>query len=335
MELENKKILITGGAGFVGSHLCERLLKEGSEVVILDNFSTGNLSNLDKIKDKIKIIEGDIKNYEDVLRSIEGCEIVIHEAFPYGKSGMGLEQQYIEEGILGTFNLLKASVKKGIKKFVNISSVSAYGIQEKTPLKEEDKINAFLPYGVTKYSGELYCKSFSKIYGLETISLRYLFGYGPRYAQFDHNAIVNFMNNVVKNKPLIIYGDGLQTRDYSYIDDLVEGTILAAKKDKSSGEVYNISSGEGINILDLAKKIIEISGKNLEIKFAEPGEYKFGDEFCKIPIGATTKENEKWVDKRNYVGDISKAKSELGYNPKIDLEEGIKKTLEWLEKQNE
>jgi len=330
MKLKGKKVLVTGGAGFIGSHICERLLKEGAEVVVLDNFSTGKLVNLEMILKDIKIVKGKVENYNDVSKAIEGCDIVIHEAFPYGKSGMGLEEQYIEEGVIGTFNILKASVKNRIEKVVNASSVAVYGIPKYLPVDENHPINPFLPYGATKYSGELYCKTFSKLYGLDTVNLRYFYVYGSRYAQFDHSAMVNFLNRAIENKPLLIYGDGFQIRDYTYIDDVVEGTLLATTKDGTSGNDYNISFGEGITILELAKKVSEIVNEDIEIRFAEIKEYEYDDEYCVVPSGLTKKEGDKWIDERNYVGDISKAKRDLGYHPNVKLEEGIKRTAEWL-----
>lgn len=329
-KLSGKRILVTGGAGFVGSHIAERLVQIGAEVVILDNFSTGKMSNLDFIKEDVEIIMGQVEDYHDVEKVTRGCDIIIHEAFPYGKSGMGLEEQYIEEGVLGTFNVLKAAVKNKVEKVVYASTVAVYGIPKYLPIDENHPIDPFLPYGATKYVGELYCKTFSKLYDIDTVSLRYFYVYGPRYAQFDHSAMVNFLNRALENKPLIIYGDGTQIRDYTYIDDVVEGTLLATLKENTNGEVYNISSGERITILELAQKIIKVANVNVEIKFAEPSEYRYSDQYCTIPVGLTTKIGDKWIDERNYIGDISKARKKLGYKPKVTLEEGIKKTFKWL-----
>lgn len=152
MKLKGETILVTGGAGFIGSHICERLLKEGAEVVVLDDFSTGKLTNLDHIKKDLEIKRGKVEHYNDVSKAIKNCSIVIHEAFPYGKSGMGLDQQYIAEGVLGTYNVLKASVKNKVEKVVNASSVAVYGIPEYLPIDEKHPTKPFLPYGVTKYA---------------------------------------------------------------------------------------------------------------------------------------------------------------------------------------
>jgi len=330
MKLKGKRILVTGGAGFIGSHICEKLLKEGAEITILDNFSTGKLDNLKNTKNHARIITGSVDNYHDVSKAIEDCSIVIHEAFPYGKAGMGLEEQYVEAGVLGTFNVLKASVENKIKKVVYASSVAVYGIPKYLPIDEKHPADPFLPYGATKHVGELYCSTFSKLYGLDTVSIRYFYVYGPKYAQFDHSAIVNFLHRAIENRQLVIFGDGSQTRDYTYIDDAVEGTLLALKKRNTNGKVYNISSGKGVTILDLAKRLVEIIGVKIEMKFAEINEYRYSDKYCFVPIGLTKKIGDKWIDERNYVGDISKAKRELGYNPKISLKEGIQKTYDWL-----
>jgi len=331
MKLEQKQVLVTGGAGFIGSHICGRLLEEGASVIILDNFSTGKLSNVQHIESHIQIIKGSVENWEDISKAAKGCDIVVHEAFPYGKSGMGLNEQYIEAGVLGTFNVLKAAVENRVKKVIYASTVAVYGIPKYLPIDEKHPVDPFLPYGATKYVGELYCSTFSKLYGLDTVSLRYFYVYGPRYAQFDHSAMVNFLQRLIENKPLLIYGDGSQIRDYTYISDAVEGTLLAIKKENTQGEVYNISSGNAITILELAQKIVETTQKNVEIKAAEIDEYRYSDEYCAIPIGLTSRRGDKWIDERNYVGDISKARNDLEYNPSVSPEEGIVRTIEWLQ----
>lgn len=329
MKIKEKKILVTGGAGFIGSHLCERLLKEGAEVIVLDNFCTGRPENLKNLKNSIKIITGDVIDAKKVETAVRGVDAIIHQAFPYGKSGMDLENLYAEEGVMGTFNILRSAVKNNVKKVVFASSVAVYGIQKYLPIDENHPLEPFLPYGATKLAGELYCSTFSKLYGLDTISLRYFYIYGPRYSSFDHSAMINFIDRAIHKKPLLIYGDGSQVRDYTYIDDAITGTILALKKDKASGEVYNISSGKKVSILDLAKRIKKASGEDLEIRLAGNKEYKYVKN-CPIPVGMTDKINDQWFDQRNYSADLTKVKKDLGYTPKIDLETGINKTMSWL-----
>lgn len=329
--LKGKKILVTGGAGFIGSHICERLLEEGAEVAVYDNFSTGKFENLSEIKDKVTVTEGDINNYEETKNAIKVNSIVIHEAFPYGVATRELDKQFETDGAVGTFNVLRAAVECDIEKVVYASTVAVYGEQEYTPLDEKHAKNPFLPYGATKYIGELYCSAFSRVYGIDTVSLRYFNVYGPRYATFDHSAMVHFLERVIENKPPLIYGDGNQIRDYTYIYDIVEGTIAAVIKPTTKGDVFNLGEGNGIKIIDLAKKIIAASGKALEPRFAELDEYRHIK--TGLPYGITTKVGDKYLDTRKYVANIDKAKKILGYNPKTRLDDGIGKTLEWMKKQ--
>ncbi|MDD5173074.1 MAG: NAD-dependent epimerase/dehydratase family protein [Patescibacteria group bacterium] len=328
MNLRNKKILIAGGAGFIGSHLCEKLLKEKGEITVFDNFSTGKSSNLESIKNKIKIIKGDIQNAKEIDKASKAQDIIIHEAFPYGAATRSVDKQFVGDGTIGTFNVLRSALKNNIKKVVYASTVAVYGIKKNSPQKEEIEKNPFLPYGATKYLGELYCSSFSNVYGLETVSLRYFNVFGPRYATFDHSAMILFLKRAIQNKDLIIYGDGRQIRDYTYVDDIVEGTILAAKKEKNHGTVYNLGKGRGLSIFDLAKKIVELTGSKSKIHFGKKSEYKILKRG--LPYGVTKKINGNFVDERNYVANINKAKIELGYLPKISLEQGIIKTFQWM-----
>jgi len=328
MNLNGKKILIAGGAGFIGSHLCEKLLPDNTEITVFDNFCTGKMDNLENVKDDLRIIKGDINNYEEVSNAIKGHDLVIHQAFPYGVATRELDKQFVEDGAIGTFNILRAAVEHDIEKVLYASTVAVYGRQQYTPLDENHPKNPFLPYGATKLLGELYCSTINNVFGLDTVSLRYFNVYGPRYATFDHSAMIHFLERVIQNECLLIYGDGSQVRDYTYIDDIVQGTILALKKDNTNGEVYNIAEGEGMKIIDLAKKIIEISGKDLEPRFAEIDEYKTIEKG--LPYGITQKIGDKYVDTRKYIANIEKAQNELGYNPSTEFDDGIRKTYEWL-----
>lgn len=328
MNLKNKKILITGGAGFIGSYLCERLAKEGSKVTVFDNFITGKYENLKLVRDRIKIIKSDIKNKKSIEKASKNQDVIIHQAYPYGVTTRDVEKQFVEEGAVGTFNVLRAALKNNVKKVIYASSVASYGIQKNIPQKENFPPTPFLPYGATKYVGELYCSTFSNVYGLDTVSLRYFNVFGPRYATFDHSALILFLKKALKNEDIIIYGDGSQIRDYTYIDDIVEGTILATKKDKTNGAVYNIAKGKGISILELAQKIVKITGTKSKIRLAGTNEYKTIKKG--LPCGITKKIGRRFVDERNYEADISRAKRELGYRPRVTLEEGIRETFQWI-----
>lgn len=328
MNLNGKKILIAGGAGFIGSHLCEKLLLENSEVTVFDNFCTGKMENLQNVKDGINIITGDINNYEEFSKAAVGKDIVVHQAFPYGVATRELDKQFVKDGAIGTYNIFRASVENDIEKVVYASTVAVYGRQHYTPIDENHPKNPFLPYGATKLLGELYGSTINNVFGLDSVSVRYFNVYGPRYATFDHSAMIHFLERVIQNECPLIYGDGTQVRDYTYIDDIIQGTVLAIKKDNTKGEAYNIAEGQGITIFDLAKKITEISGKDLEPKFAEVNEYKTIKKG--LPYGITEKVDGKYVDTRKYIANIEKAQKELGYKPSTDFDYGIRKTYEWL-----
>tara|TARA_Y100000310_G_scaffold334281_1_gene413744 strand:+ start:1939 stop:2961 length:1023 start_codon:yes stop_codon:yes gene_type:complete len=340
MNLKNKKVLVTGGAGFVGSHLTERLVELGAKVVVVDNFITGKEQNLANVIDDIELHNGDISEYETCEKVTKNCDFVFNLAYPYGVDGLGLHQAYIDTGVQGTFNLLKASTINHVKRLVNASSVSAYGIvtepngdRLKKRISEEMVGKHFLHYGITKLAGENYCKVFPTSFGLETTNLRYFYVYGPRYATFDHSALIKFLTRCKDGKNLKLFGDGLQLRDYTYISDVVEGTIQSLNG-RGNGEVYNLSGGGESNIVDLAKLVIKTTNSDVDIERITERDLVFDDEWVKIPFrgGVTKLTDEGWVDERNYVADISKAKEHFGYEPKVSLENGIEKMWKWLKK---
>ena len=321
------KILVSGGAGFIGSHLIPKLLKQGHEVVSIDNYCTGKKENE---VSGCRYYEGDIVDIKDYSSFIKNPDYVLHLAYPYGVDGMGLHEAYIDTGLVGTYNLLSWSTKVGVKKLVNISSVSAYGIITESPVKETMKGPHYIHYGVTKKASEEYCKIFKGTYGLDTVNLRLFYAYGERYATFDHSALVNFLDRSMKNKPLMIYGDGKQLRSYTYVSDIVDG-IINSMEGVSNGKVYNISGGSVCSILELAKTVVKVTGKDSEIKFANQDEFIWSDEWVKIPLGLTRKNSEgNWIDERNYVASNSKARKDFNYNPKVKLEDGIKRMWDWM-----
>ena len=323
------KILVSGGAGFIGSHLIPKLLTLGHEVVSVDNYHTGKKENE---VDGCTYYNVNIVDTEDYSQFLDKTDYVIHLAYPYGVDGMGLNDAYIDTGLIGTYNLLRWSTKVGVKKLVNISSVSAYGIIENGPVTETMEGLPFIHYGVTKKSSEDYCKIFKDTYGLDTVNLRLFYAYGERYATFDHSALVNFLNRILNNENLLIYGDGLQTRSYTYVSDVVDG-IVSSIDGISNGEVYNISGGSTCTILELAQSVLNITKSNVGIDFAPQDDYRFSDEWVKIPLGVTKKDKlGNWIDTRNYVADNTKALNDFGYNPKVGLEEGITKMWEWMSK---
>lgn len=328
MDLAGKRILITGGAGFIGSHLARGLLQMGAHVTIFDNFATGRIDNIQDFKGDIILVKGDVKNYGEINKASKDQSFVVHEAFPYAMVSQSLEDQFIEDSYMGTFNVLKASLYNDIEKVVYGSSVAVYGQQQYLPVDEEHPKNPDYPYGVTKYACEKLCASFSKSYGLNTVSLRYFNVYGPLFTNLDHSAVLSFAKRVVEDKPPLIYGDGEQIRDFTYIDDIVAGTMLAITQDTVPGDVFNLGAGEGIRIIDLAAKIVEISGKDIKLRFATAEEYRYYDRT--LPWGMTKVVDGRYIDTRNYIADITKARKLLTYEPKIPREDGIRRTLLWV-----
>ena len=337
INLTDKNILITGGAGFIGSHLCERLLLDGANISIIDNFSTGKVVNIKSFADKINIIHADICDYSKVDKACKGIDYIFHLAYPYGVDGRGLHQGYVDTGVVGTYNILRAAAEHNVKKVVNISSVSAYGLVTdngnplSTSLDETMIGKQFLHYGVTKLSGEMYCKIFVDMYGLDSVSLRLFYGYGPRYATFDHSALVNFLHRSTKDEDLVIYGSGDQLRDYTYVTDIINGIVLSLNS-KSKGEVYNISGGTTCTIRELAQTVIQQLPTKSKIRLAAETEYRYNDDFVKLPQGITGKVNGKWVDQRNFRADTEKAYKDFGWKPSIKLEDGIIKMHKWMMK---
>ncbi|MEM3382526.1 MAG: SDR family oxidoreductase [Nitrososphaerales archaeon] len=304
--MEYSRILVTGGAGFIGSHIVDRLLQEGFKVIVLDNLSTGRITNIKHyLKNKnFQLIKGDIREENVVRRALKGVEAVIHEAaISSVEESIKNPIKTNDVNVNGTLNLLNLSVKEGVKRFIFASSASVYG-DLNPPLNEDFQPKPMSPYAVSKLSGEYYCKVFHKIYGLETICLRYFNVYGPRQRNNQYNnVIINFIDNIKKNKPLVIFGDGLQTRDFIYISDVVEASIIALKSKEGIGEVFNIATGKPTTINELAQIIIEIKGKRgIEPIHTEP----------------------RKGDIRHSYANTKKAEEILKFRAKILLGEGLK-----------
>ena len=314
MDLENAKVLVAGGAGFIGSHVCDALIRKGAEVTVLDNLVSGNLKNIAHIKDRLRFIKGDITNFEQVLHAAKDKDVIIHEAFPAAICDLSPEKQFITTGTLGTYNLLRAALAND-SIFIYASSISVYGKQVSSQISESHPLNPIIVYGATKLSGEIYCRAFQHEHELNIVILRYSDVYGPRFSRI--SAPIAFLLKGLMKEPLQIHGDGSQTRDYTYVTDIAEGTVLAINE-KAYGDVFNIASGNHISILELAKKVNVITGNDSELEL----------------IAHEKIDTQKYVaeDERKYSIDISKAKKVLGYNPKISLDSGLNITKEWIEK---
>ena len=308
------KVLVTGGAGFIGSHIVERLLRGGEEVVVVDNFDPYydirlKEKNVEMFKGNpnYTFVRGNILDRELMRPIIKEVDAVIHMAAQAGvRASIENPRKTFEVNAYGTFQLLELCMDSDVKKFINASSSSVYGKVKYLPIDEEHPKEPISPYGVSKLSAEHYCRVFYEVYGLKTVNLRYFTVYGPRMRP--DLAISIFTRNALQNKPIEIFGDGSFTRDFTYIDDAVELTIKCLNSSNANGETFNVGSGKRITILDLAKKIIEINNSKSRIVFSD----------------------RKKGDMEHTQADISKAMKVLGYNPKYSLDEGLKVFSEWV-----
>jgi len=316
MPLDFSEILVTGGAGFIGSHIVDRLLDEGFKVRVLDNLSTGEKKNLAQHQNNksFQFIEGDIRNFDRVKNTVKGVDAVFHEAALVSVT-RSVEDPILsnEVNITGTVNLLKACVDAHVKRFVYASSCAVYGDTETLPNHENLAPKPLSPYAVEKLAAEKYAKVFHNVYGLETVSLRYFNVYGPRQKYGPYSGVISiFINRLLENKPPIICGDGEQTRDFINVKDVVEANMLALSKRKAVGEVFNISTGEATTINKLTETIQKIMGKtSLKPVHAEP----------------------RPGDITHSYGDITKARRNLEYAPKVQLEKGLSELVKWYSKQ--
>jgi len=316
MTLDFSEILVTGGAGFIGSHIVDRLLDEGFKVRVLDNLSTGEKKNLAQHQNNksFQFIEGDIRNFDLVKNTVKGVDAVFHEAALVSVT-RSVEDPILsnEVNITGTVNLLKACVDAHVKRFVYASSCAVYGDTETLPNHENLAPKPLSPYAVEKLAAEKYAKVFHNVYGLETVSLRYFNVYGPRQKYGPYSGVISiFINRLLENKPPIICGDGEQTRDFINVKDVVEANMLALSKRKAVGEVFNISTGEATTINKLTETIQKIMGKtSLKPVHAEP----------------------RPGDIKHSYGDITKARRNLEYEPKVQLEKGLSELVKWYSKQ--
>ena len=314
-KIENKsmRFLVTGGAGFIGSNITRQLIEDGHDVRILDNFSTGKKENIADLTDKIDLIEGDIQDITTVKGSVKDIDYILHQAaFPSVVRSVKDPISTNNVNINGTLNILIAARDEGIKRVVCASSSSAYGDTPTLPKNENMKPNPLSPYAVTKLVGEYYCRVFFKIYGVETVSLRYFNIFGPSQDPGSQYAAVIpiFINALIKGEPPPIFGDGDQSRDFTYVDNAVRANIDACFAGNVGGEVFNIACGESFTLNQLLDKLNEIMGTEVKPNYLSP----------------------RKGDIRHSLADISKGKSLLGYNPEINFHEGLKRTVEWYRK---
>jgi len=304
--------LVTGGAGFIGSHIVDALIAEDREVYVLDNLCSGKKENLAQHlgREGFHFIKGDVRDRETVKLAVREVDAVIHEAALVSVARSIEDPDLTNDvNVTGTLNLLKASSDVGVKRFIYASSAAVYGRTEKLPNREEAPTEPASPYAASKVAAEKQCRTFHLTHGLETVSLRYFNVYGPRQTCDQYSGVItNFIRNLSENEPPIIYGDGDQTRDFVNVQDVVEATVLSLSRKSAVGEEINIATGEPTTINRLAEMLLNITGRtNLKPKHTDP----------------------RLGDIRHSYADIRKAKKLLGYTPKTHLEEGLTKLVKW------
>lgn len=307
------KYLVTGGAGFIGSNIVSELLSQGEQVVVLDNFATGKRENtLPLMKNKnLTMIEGDLRSFHIVRTAVKGVDYILHQgALPSVPRSINDPITSNDVNILGMLNILEAAKEFGVKRVVCASSSSIYGNSESLPKVESMPVNPLSPYALTKYAQERYCQIFSKIYGMETVALRYFNVFGPNQdPTSQYSAVIpKFIKLIMQDKEPVIYGDGSQSRDFTFVENNVWGNIQACTAPKASGEVINIACGKRYTLIDLVDMINEILGKNIEPKFAP----------------------DRAGDVKHSLAGIEKAKELLGYEVRVDFKEGLRRTIEFF-----
>jgi nucleoside-diphosphate-sugar epimerase len=306
------RALVTGGAGFIGSNLVRRLLELGHDVRVLDNFSTGNRRNLVDVADEIEIVEGELRSYERVHNATRGVEVVFHQgALPSVPRSVQDPLTTGAVNVEGTLNVLLAARDEGVRRIVNASSSSVYGNTGALPRVETQFPDPISPYAVSKLAAERYCVSFARVYGLETVTLRYFNVFGPNQdPTSQYSAVVpRFIAAVDAGDPVPIYGDGEQSRDFTYVDNVVDANVLAAEASDASGAVLNVATGESRSVNALADTIGELLAKPVEREFLPP---RAGDV------------RDSWAD-------VKEARRLLGWESRIGLEDGLRLTADaWL-----
>ena len=308
---QGRLALVTGGAGFIGSHLADRLLAEGWGVRVLDDFSSGRESNLAEAGSRIELLRGDLRDEASVARAVAGAEVVFHEAaVPSVPRSVAEPLRTNSVNLDGTLLLLEAARRAGVRRVVFAASSSAYGDTEVLPKVETMPPAPLSPYALQKWAGEAYCRMYSRFYGLETVALRYFNVFGPRQNPHSEYAAVipRFVRACLQGEPPRIFGDGEQTRDFTYVADAVQANLLAAEAPAAVGEVVNVAGGVQTSLNQLLRLIGEVTGKPVTPEYEPP----------------------RAGDVRHSLADLRRARELLGYAPAISLREGLRRTAESL-----
>jgi UDP-glucose 4-epimerase len=309
--LEAVKVLVTGGGGFIGSHIVDRLLAEGHSVRVLDNFATGRRENLLGVLDDIELVEGDLQSYERVHNAVIGCEVVLHQgALPSVPRSVQDPLTSNATNVTGTLNVLLAARDSGVRRVVYASSSSIYGANPELPKHEGLLPQPISPYAVAKLAGEGFCRSFHEVFGLETVALRYFNVFGPRQDPLSQYAAVvpNFITALTNGAQPVVYGDGEQSRDFTYVGNVVNGNVLAMSADGVAGKAYNLAAGERTTLNVLLRYIGSLVGAEPDARYEAP----------------------RLGDVKHSQADVSAARRDLGYTPSVSIKDGLRLTLEWF-----
>ena len=305
------KVLVTGGGGFIGSHIVDRLLADGHGVRVLDNFATGRRENLLDVLSDIELVEGDIQSYERVHNAVSGCEVVLHQgALPSVPRSVQDPLTSNATNVTGTLNVLLAARDSGVRRVVYASSSSIYGANPELPKHEALLPQPISPYAVAKLAGEGFCRSFHEVFGLETVALRYFNVFGPRQDPLSqYSAVVpNFITALTGGGQPVVYGDGEQSRDFTYVGNVVDGNVLAMSAEGVAGKLYNLAAGERTSLNELLRHIGSLVGNEADARY----------------------EAARLGDVKHSHADVSAARRDLGYSPSVTVEEGLRLTLEWF-----
>ncbi|MEE2757533.1 MAG: SDR family oxidoreductase [Myxococcota bacterium] len=310
------RILVTGGAGFVGSNLVHALLARGDEVVVIDNFSTGRIENLADVRNRIKLIEGSLADPKAVSEALEGVDGVLHQgALPSVPKSLALPLETNEANIVGTLTLLEMCRKKDVQRVVYAASSSAYGDHD-APIKTETlEPRPKSPYAVQKLTGEYYCSVYHQLFGINTVALRYFNVFGRRQNPSSQYAAVvpAFVTRILQGKAPVVYGDGTQSRDFTHIDNVIDANFKALDAPSDvCGRVYNVGCGSSVTLLDLIESINKTLGTEVKPQFDPP----------------------RAGDVMHSRADIEQTRKNIGYNPEVDFNEGLRRTIDWYRRTN-
>lgn len=302
--------LVTGGAGFIGSHIATALVSRGDRVRVLDNLSTGNLANLQHLDGKVEFIEADLNDVAAVTRATGGVDCIFHDA-ALASVPRSVERPLDTNAacVTGTLNLLDVARRNGVRRLVYAGSSSAYGDQPTSSKRESDLPAPISPYGAAKLAAEYYCQAFTATYGFETVTIRYFNVFGPRQdPNSQYSAVIPlFITAMLAGRKPTVYGDGGQSRDFTYIDNVVHGNLLAADAPGVAGRVFNVANGRQTSLLELITTLNRLLGTKVEPNFAPP----------------------RAGDVRESLADISRARRDLKYEPQVDFEDGLRRSIEY------